>query len=49
MDGVAQEVVDRCNGSLEIVQEGTKHSLNVAVCAGILCFELHKKLSPLCQ
>ncbi len=49
MDGVAQEVVDRCNGSLEILQEGTKHSLNVAVCAGILCFELHKKLSPLCQ
>lgn len=45
MDGVAQEVIDVCDGSLEITQEGTKHSLNVSVCAGIVCWELHRKLS----
>mgnify|MGYP000119515117 CR=1 FL=1 len=45
MDGVAQEVIDICNGSLEISQEGTKHSLNVSVCAGIVCWELHRKLA----
>lgn len=47
MDGVAQDVIDICDGCLEIVQEGTKHSLNVSVCAGIVCWELHKKLSHL--
>lgn len=47
MDGVQQDVVDACKGAIEIIQEGTKHSLNVAVCAGIICYELHKKLSPL--
>jgi tRNA G18 (ribose-2'-O)-methylase SpoU len=47
MDGVSQEVIDACDGCLEIVQEGTKHSLNVSVCAGIVCWELHKKLAPL--
>lgn len=44
MDGVAQEVIDLCDGCLEIAQEGTKHSLNVAVCAGIICWEVHRKL-----
>ena len=49
MDGVSQEVIDLCDGSIEIRQEGTKHSLNVSVCAGIVCWELHKKLSHLQQ
>ncbi|MBL7923493.1 MAG: RNA methyltransferase [Bacteroidia bacterium] len=47
MDGVSQAAIDQCDACLEIRQEGTKHSLNVAVCAGIVCWELHKKLSPL--
>lgn len=34
--GVGQEVVDLCDGSVEIPQFGTKHSLNVSVAAGIL-------------
>mgnify|MGYP004443600545 FL=1 len=33
--GVSQEVVDMCDICLEIPQRGTKHSLNVAVSAGI--------------
>lgn len=34
--GVHQEVVDACDGCLEIPQYGTKHSLNVSVTAGIV-------------
>ena len=34
--GVHQEVVDMCDGCLEIPQYGTKHSLNVSVTAGIV-------------
>ena len=34
--GVHQEVVDSCDGCLEIPQRGTKHSMNVAVAAGIV-------------
>ncbi len=49
MDGVQQQVIDVCDGAIEITQEGTKHSLNVAVCAGIVCWELHKKLAHLQQ
>ena len=38
VDGVQQGVVDACDFSLEIPQHGTKHSLNVAVSAGIVLF-----------
>ncbi len=34
--GVHQEVIDKCDGCLEIPQYGTKHSLNVSVTAGIV-------------
>ena len=36
--GVHQEVIDRCNGCLEIPQRGTKHSMNVSVAAGIVIY-----------
>ena len=38
--GVAQEVVDTCDGCIEIPQYGTKHSLNVSVTAGIVMYSL---------
>ena len=38
--GVAQEVVDACNGCIEIPQYGTKHSLNVSVTAGIVMYAI---------
>lgn len=38
--GVSQEVVNLCHASVEIPQQGTKHSLNVAVAAGIVLWEL---------
>lgn len=44
MDGVAQEVIDNCDGSVEIPQSGTKHSLNISVCAGVVCWEIYRKL-----
>ena len=34
--GVQQEVVDACDFSLEIPQQGTKHSLNVSVSVGVV-------------
>ncbi|MFZ6052676.1 RNA methyltransferase [Halocola ammonii] len=42
--GVQQGVIDLCDGSLEIEQFGTKHSLNVSVCAGVVMYEISKKL-----
>ena len=44
MDGVDQAVIDACDGCIEIIQEGTKHSLNVAVCAGIVSWEAFQRL-----
>ena len=38
--GVKQEVVDTCDGCIEIPQYGTKHSLNVSVTAGIVMYSL---------
>ena len=31
VDGVDQEVIEACNGAIEIPQIGTKHSLNISV------------------
>jgi tRNA G18 (ribose-2'-O)-methylase SpoU len=43
--GVAQEAVAICDGCIEIPQLGTKHSLNIAVSAGIVVWDLFKKMS----
>lgn len=40
--GVAQEVVDRCDMAIEIPQQGTKHSLNVAVAGGVVLWQVAK-------
>ncbi|MBQ8565142.1 MAG: RNA methyltransferase [Bacteroidaceae bacterium] len=42
--GVQQEVVDKCNGCIEIPQFGTKHSLNVSVTAGLVIWDFFKQL-----
>lgn len=42
--GVQQEVVNFSDFCLEIPQQGTKHSLNVAVSAGILIWDFYLKL-----
>ncbi len=38
--GVKQEVVNLCDGCIEIPQFGTKHSLNVSVAAGIAIWQM---------
>lgn len=43
VDGVAQAALDRADHIIEIPQFGTKHSLNVSVCAGIVLWEFTKK------
>jgi len=42
--GVQQEVIDICQGCIEIPQYGTKHSMNVSVTAGIVMYRLASSL-----
>lgn len=44
--GVQQHLIDLCDASVEIPQFGTKHSLNVSVCAGIVLWQLTQKIEP---
>lgn len=41
--GVNQKAIEICDGTIEIPQLGTKHSLNIAVSAGIVIWDLFKK------
>lgn len=43
--GVSQEAVAICDGSIEIPQLGTKHSLNISVSVGIVVWDLFQKLN----
>jgi len=43
--GVSADILKICDSAIEIPQEGTKHSLNVSVAAGILMWEFYKQLS----
>ena len=38
--GVEQEVINECEGVIEIPQLGTKHSLNISVSVGIVLWEM---------
>jgi 23S rRNA (guanosine2251-2'-O)-methyltransferase len=42
--GVEQEVIDVCDSAIEVPQFGTKHSLNISVCAGIVIWEFFNKI-----
>ncbi|HUX53390.1 MAG TPA: RNA methyltransferase [Williamwhitmania sp.] len=42
--GVQQVVIDRCDSCVEIPQAGTKHSLNIAVSAGIVMWHFYRQL-----
>jgi len=43
INGVSENIVKIADGSIEIPQQGTKHSLNISVCAGIVLWEVFKK------
>lgn len=45
VDGVQQEVINIADEIIEIPQFGTKHSLNVSVCAGVVLWELVRVFS----
>ena len=40
VEGVQQEVIDACEGCIEIPQFGTKHSFNVSVTTGIVMWQV---------
>jgi 23S rRNA (guanosine2251-2'-O)-methyltransferase len=44
VDGISEEVIGHLNEAVEIEQYGTKHSLNVAVCGGIVIHEFSRVL-----
>lgn len=48
VEGVGEEALPYCDGAIELPQEGTKHSLNVSVCAGIVLWEAFKSLRLTC-
>lgn len=44
VDGVDQEIINQSDAVLEIPQVGTKHSLNISICAGIVMWDFFKGL-----
>ena len=44
VDGVSEEVIKHADFALEIPQTGTKHSLNISVCLGIVAWEFFRKI-----
>ncbi|NJM24194.1 MAG: RNA methyltransferase [Bacteroidia bacterium] len=42
--GVSEEAIGLADAAVEIPQEGTKHSLNISVCVGIVMWELYRQL-----
>lgn len=45
--GVSQKAIEICDGTIEIPQLGTKHSLNISVSAGIVIWDIFNKLNHL--
>lgn len=48
VEGVSEEALSLCRGSIEIPQLGMKHSLNVSVAAAIVLWELCRKRFHAC-
>ncbi|MFN5423531.1 MAG: RNA methyltransferase [bacterium] len=44
-EGVSQELIQQCDGCIEIPQFGSKHSFNISVAAGIVLWELYRKIN----
>jgi len=45
VNGVSDEAIALCDLALEIPQEGSKHSLNISVCAGVVAWDFVSKTS----
>ena len=46
VEGVGQEAVDASDGSIEIPQAGTKHSINVSVSGGVVLWSFFCRIRP---
>ena len=44
VEGVSEGALPYCDGAIELPQAGTKHSINVSVCAGIVMWKLFEML-----
>ncbi|MBR1785489.1 MAG: RNA methyltransferase [Bacteroidales bacterium] len=49
IEGVSDEALALCDGSIEIPQSGTKHSLNVSCAAAIVMWEMYKAMTMPCN
>jgi tRNA G18 (ribose-2'-O)-methylase SpoU len=45
VNGISEHIIPYADIALEVPQAGTKHSLNISVCLGIVMWEFFKKLS----
>ncbi len=45
VEGVNESIIEMADLAIEIPQSGTKHSINISVCVGIVVWEVWKKLS----
>jgi len=45
VEGVDEKVMALVDGAIEVPQFGTKHSLNISVCVGVVVWELFRKIS----
>jgi len=43
VNGVSQEIMGQINECIEVPQFGTKHSLNISVCIGVVIWEIFRK------
>jgi tRNA G18 (ribose-2'-O)-methylase SpoU len=44
VDGVSEDIIEKADFGVEIPQSGTKHSINISVCVGIVVWEVARKL-----
>ncbi len=44
VDGVSDEILKDCDAFIELPQHGTKHSLNVSVCGGIVMWDFYTRM-----
>ena len=47
--GVSEEVMEIVDECIEVPQFGTKHSLNISVCVGVVVWDLFKQVSNLAE
>ena len=47
VNGVSEEAISRCDMAIEIPQQGSKHSLNISVCVGLVVWDfVSKTINP---